>query len=73
MPLFDEVGSDRTTRARPRSVISAPGRVDGAGHSCNTMPANKAVNRGVDNPKLVVRTVGRRAEAMPTAPYHANI
>ena len=28
------------------------------------MPANKAVNRGVDNPKLVVRTVGRRAEAM---------
>jgi hypothetical protein len=62
--LFDEVGSDRTTRARPRSVISAPGRVAGAGQSCNTAPANKAVNSGVDNPKLVVRTVGRRAEAI---------
>ena len=72
-PLFDEAGNDRTTRARPRSVISAPGSVDGAGQSCHTVPANKAANRGVDNPKLVVRTVGRQAEAMPTAPYHANI
>ena len=70
-PMFqgrwDALGGERSTKPKPAIAMRAPGMADGKGHSARSHPANKAANKGVIRPKLVVNTGGNLSDAMPKA------